>query len=371
MADDPRPLDQHIERLRNTVESVAQVAEDVQLLAFRGGVLATLVDLLAQPIELEPLSELVLMYALDGGRIADSGSVFVLVPTGEKKEVELLLKVALTQDKRVLPDHEVTEYRRFVAGDGIAGQVLETGEPYIASNCQADSNYKHFSSGQPELKSLMAVPIKYDEFVMGVLCVHTITANTDFPQRDVEFVQVLANIASIVARANYNDLTMLPSRTLMNNLLKAAIEEAQQGGRPLSLAYLDIDDFGQLNKDFGHDTADEAIRQVAAALADEAPQGAILCHRHGDEFALIFRDQNKEQAIPTADRIRNHVAQSKIQLKSESGEIATVPVTVSVGVAQWEPGMEIKELTDTADAANQKAKKGGKNRVEGHTQSVS
>ena len=354
MVDEPQDLSSELASLR---EANSVLSDRANTLAVRNEALSTVLNFVTTPASLDVVSRLILTHALDGGAIGESGSVFVAVPTGDRTELERLTKMILVPGNRVIEDPDLTEFARFIEGEGIAGHVLKTGDPYVASNCTRDKKYKHFSK-PPQMRSLMAVPLKYGERVLGVLCVHTITRQAQFSVHDQTFVQGLAHIASIVVRANYDDRTMLPNRQLMNSLLDREVAETTRTTKPLSMAYLDIDNFGQLNLEHGHAAADEAIKQVARAMAHETSQGAMLCHCHGDEFAVIFRNQNLAQAAAAAERIRASVEKSPVEVASEKKQ-----VTISAGVAEWVAGMACKDLVDRADKANAAAKDAGKNIV--------
>jgi diguanylate cyclase (GGDEF)-like protein len=357
MVDEPQELTALITSLHEASSALSERARKLESLVVRGEALRTVLNFVTAPVILDAVSKLILTHALDGGAIGESGSVFVAVPTGERRELQRLTKMVYVPGNRVIEDADVTEYARFIEGEGIAGHVLEIGEAYVATDCAKDKRYKHFSNA-PQMRSLMAVPVKYGEQVLGVLCVHTIDRQAEFSEHDQAFVQGLADIASIVVRANYNDQTMLPNLQLMNVLLDREIAEATRSRRPLSMAYLDIDDFGQLNRDHGHAAADEAIKQVAQAMTNETSQWAVLCHCHGDEFAVIFRNQNLAQADAAAGRIRARVEKSPVRVASERKQ-----VTISAGVAEWVPGMDREDLVDRADNANTAAKEAGKNVV--------
>ena len=364
MADPPdQSLAFEIASLQDRLSELSERAKRVELLAARGEMLRSLLGLVTAPIGLDRMSHAILALALDGGTVADSGSIFIALPTGERKEAELFVKAVLTATGKVVPDTGVTEFPRFfegVEGEGIVGYVLATGDGYVAADCDSDPIYKRFT-GPEQLGSLMAQPLKYGDNVIGVVSVHSTGRRVEYTKHDQEFVRALADVGSVVVGANYDRRTMLPNLHLMDDLVKRAIASAEKNGRPLSLAYIDIDDFGELNDDHGHAAADEVLSRLARVMADEVGQKAILCHRHGDEFAIIFRDENLHEARETTERIRGRVEKETIDVEGRR-----MKVKISGGVAPWETGLTARQLTDRADKANRAAKAAGKNCVKCH-----
>lgn len=130
----------------------------------------------------------------------------------------------------------------------------------------------------------------------------------------------------------------------------------QRHGAVSSLLMIDIDEFKKVNDNFGHLAGDDAIRQVSRQLHDGL-RGVDLAGRYGgDEFGVLLPGTDGEAAMEVAERLRLRVA----------GQVAVggVPVTLSIGVAELQPGMEIiEDWAGAADEALYRAKASGRNRV--------
>ena len=127
-------------------------------------------------------------------------------------------------------------------------------------------------------------------------------------------------------------------------------------GRPLTVAYLDLDHFKQVNDRFGHSRGDQVLAMVATALHDVARETDIVSRLGGDEFALVLPETDQSGAAIVLERARDRVVQV---LRDEP-----VRVTVSIGAVTGLPGRRlIDELLKFADANLYDAKERGKDRV--------
>lgn len=304
------------------------------------------------PQEVERLLEICLLAAIDDGAIAEEGSVFIRTFGSDDK---------LTLLKKAGENKEIREFGEFHIGEGLAGLVASTGEPITSQDCSQDSRYKHYKD-EPQLRSFIGVPVICRETVMGVICAHNITSKTSFSEEHKEFLMDLANVAAVSILANCNDLTLLPNRGLMNTLLDMEIEFAISRGHPLCLAYIDIDRFGKYNDEYGHDKADQLIQQLGDIMKRSIPGNATLCHRHGDEFAIIF----KEQELGKAEEASNQLLE-KIRAFNFSVDGTSVnsfrPLTISIGLAARRSLDDRESLLRRADLLNQAAKTAGRNQV--------
>jgi diguanylate cyclase (GGDEF)-like protein len=147
-------------------------------------------------------------------------------------------------------------------------------------------------------------------------------------------------------------LTGLGNHRHFHERLQRELLSAEEQARPLTLCFVDIDDFKKVNDRHGHPSGDRVLSQVGARLR----QGGEAFRLGGDEFALLFVDHDEGMALAAANSI--------------VGRIATVDfdhigaVTVSAGLATFPmQGHGRDELIRLADSALYWAKEHGKNRV--------
>jgi len=184
-------------------------------------------------------------------------------------------------------------------------------------------------------------------------------------QRTAQRLSVtLANIKlrEDLQRYSFEDaLTGLRNRRFFDDALSRDIQLAQREQSALSLLICDIDHFKRFNDEHGHDAGDVALQAVAAELKQQFRQSDIPCRFGGEEFVVLMREANLDDARAKAEKLREAIAANPIDYRDEK----LGPLTVSAGVASWsgdEPDAEA--LLRKADKALYKAKQTGRNRVE-------
>ena len=154
-------------------------------------------------------------------------------------------------------------------------------------------------------------------------------------------------------------MTNLYNKYHFENCIKWCIKDALKSGSPFSVMVIDIDDFKIVNDRCGHIVGDEVLKKIAISIKENT-RDDDLCFRYGgDEFVVILPNTTKEQAAYAGKRM-----QSKLPLKNLLGEDPTdLNISLSVGIAQWEPRMSAEDITEWADRAMYASKTTGKNRL--------
>jgi two-component system cell cycle response regulator len=155
-------------------------------------------------------------------------------------------------------------------------------------------------------------------------------------------------------------LTGLYNYGYFKEALHYEVQKSRRYKTPLSLLFLDIDDFKRINDTLGHVKGDKIMRQVGALLKKGIRQADLLCRYGGDEFVMLLSQTPPDQAIVLAERLRHRIAQSSMNRLEQR-----LQVTVSIGVAGLETEMSAEDLIKDADEAHYRAKQAGKNRVAG------
>lgn len=138
---------------------------------------------------------------------------------------------------------------------------------------------------------------------------------------------------------------------------------------PLSVIMLDIDDFKLFNDRHGHAAGDEALKVVAARLAESLRTEDLLARYGGEEFVILLPETDLEQALQVAEKLCRVVNESCVPATSFSGPGEErhgfgLKLTCSFGVAGMRPGEDnVQSVIDRADAAMYHAKRSGKARV--------
>ena len=123
---------------------------------------------------------------------------------------------------------------------------------------------------------------------------------------------------------------------------------------------IEIKTFKKFNDKFGHQSGDAVLKQVAQTLKRNVRSTDIVCRYGGEEMAIILTNTNKDEAILTAEKICNAVAEKIFDLANNQKE----HVTISLGVATYPAdGKNSQELIENADKGLYKAKENGRNQV--------
>jgi len=173
--------------------------------------------------------------------------------------------------------------------------------------------------------------------------------------------------------ANFDALlSELFSRRALDAQLGAARERCREKNLPLSLMFIDVDRFKDVNDTYGHQVGDGVLRVLAAILSAHALQfGGYAARFGGEELVILCEGAAEAETMARAEDIRQDVARCPFMPHlSGAEEDFTLHVTVSIGVAQIGPGQNVSDLVLAADQAMYAAKTQGRNRVVGHSSLV-
>jgi diguanylate cyclase (GGDEF)-like protein/PAS domain S-box-containing protein len=157
--------------------------------------------------------------------------------------------------------------------------------------------------------------------------------------------------------AHHDPLTGLANRTLLQDRLRFAIEQAVADHSLGALAFLDLDNFKYINDTFGHEAGDGVLREIAQRLRAGVRENDTVARVGGDEFVLVINDQpGVDHVAELVERIR-HSAGAPLE---ENGN--TILPSVSIGVSLFpRDGDSVDRIMRAADAAMYHAKTMGKN----------
>jgi diguanylate cyclase (GGDEF)-like protein len=125
---------------------------------------------------------------------------------------------------------------------------------------------------------------------------------------------------------------------------------------------VDIDEFLKVNESFGHLAGDHVIVAVGETLKAVTGEGCILARSGGDEFAILFPNMEREQALLCLEQARSRV--ENMSVPAEDGNKAVQGITLSAGIASYPiDGKTEAELLRKADHALYRAKESGRNRI--------
>ena len=171
-----------------------------------------------------------------------------------------------------------------------------------------------------------------------------------------EIKRLRAQLAESQQEALYDALTGLCNRRYFNSEI-----EAKMAMETLSLIIVDIDHFKKINDNHGHQMGDLVLKAVARKLQERSRETAQVFRYGGEEFAVLVPNANLSKARQMADGMRRTV--EKIVVKDRRTGKVSFDITVSIGVAQREPGESEATFIERADKHLYEAKRLGRNRV--------
>ena len=191
---------------------------------------------------------------------------------------------------------------------------------------------------------ILATNLLHDPTVKGVVL------NT----RDVSERRRLEE--QLTHQAFHDPLTGLANRALFRDRVSHALALAQRRGTPVTVLYVDLDDFKNVNDSLGHAEGDRLLIAAAERFLACARTADTVARLGGDEFAILIEGADGSEGLP--DRLADAMSHPF----SLSGN--QVRVTASIGVASAAPGDRADDLLRNADMAMYAAKRHGKGRAE-------
>ena len=160
-------------------------------------------------------------------------------------------------------------------------------------------------------------------------------------------------------KALIDPLTGLPNRAAWSERLDHEVNIWHQRGNSLSLAMLDLDHFKRINDGYGHLAGDKVLKIIANVLRKRLRPGDFIARFGGEEFVLLMPDSYLADALSVGDMLRAAIEACPFHFKGEP-----VTITVSMGVAQFQPGERSELALKRADEALYRAKAAGRNQVQ-------
>lgn len=268
-----------------------------------------------------------------------------------------------------------TEKFRVKIGEGIAGWVAKEGMPILVPDVSQDKRFlkkmdRAFNS-KHKIKSIMCIPIKSREKPFGVIEVFNKTTGEPFTREDFnQLIDLIDKAAIIIERALLyqkveelsitDDLTKLFNTRYLNRTIEMEIQRSLRYRTSVSLIFMDIDYFKQINDRYGHLIGSKILAEMGQLLIRNLRAIDVVVRYGGDEFVIVLPHTPPAAAAQIAERIRKAVEQN-VFLEKEGYSLR---ITASFGVASYPESAKSKEeLLRLADEAMYKVKYHTKNGV--------
>ena len=176
-------------------------------------------------------------------------------------------------------------------------------------------------------------------------------------------VGVISDITALIEyqqrlehQARYDSLTDLPNRTLLDERLCAALTRAATQGSLVSVLFLDLDRFKEVNDSLGHRIGDALLVRVAKRLQSLVRESDLIARYGGDEFVIVIEHADAQQVVPMLERIVEAMAEP-FNMNAQD-----LYVEASIGVSTYpQDGQDADTLLRNADAAMYLTKASGRN----------
>jgi len=159
--------------------------------------------------------------------------------------------------------------------------------------------------------------------------------------------------------ATIDPLTGTATRQAFEMLAEQIIRDASRDRDAISVIFFDLDHFKQVNDRFGHLVGDEVLRGVVDITRDTLRAADVVSRWGGEEFVLWLRACPRDEAARVAEKVREAVKRRTFIAAGEEFHI-----TVSLGVAEYQPGESVEQTLARVDHALYAAKANGRDRVE-------
>ncbi|WP_339670821.1 sensor domain-containing diguanylate cyclase [Dasania marina] len=248
--------------------------------------------------------------------------------------------------------------------------VIATQQPLEVSDALNDPLWHN----NPEIKLGMiayyGVPVNWpDGSIFGTFCaLRNVAGHFDAEQTTLinEFASVIEALLKQVSSqeqlqllADYDSLTQVYSRNRLLERLQHEFDRYQRYQTPLSVIYLDIDHFKQVNDNYGHGIGDLVLQLIAKQLLSNQRQTDFVGRLGGEEFLICLSDSQLNAAMLQAQRLLQKITEIDVEVKNHA-----LDISASCGVAQASHGDQtIDQLIARADQALYKAKLAGRNQA--------
>jgi len=248
----------------------------------------------------------------------------------------------------------------------IVSDVVNKGKSIFSRDVIKDGTYSKTDSVMNlKIRSLMCVPLvaKQNGDIIGTVYVDNRSVGNIFSKEDLTLLESFASLAGMAIEnahlyelAIMDELTKCYVRRYFEQRVREEFSRAERQGGALSLLMIDVDQFKEVNDQYGHAVGDSVLKEITATVKKNLRTYDLLARLGGDEFAIILPEVGFQDAYRVAEKIRTATEQLTfpgIQAKT----------TISIGISCYplHHVHDVESLLKKADVALYKAKQLGRN----------
>jgi diguanylate cyclase (GGDEF)-like protein len=253
---------------------------------------------------------------------------------------------------------------RLKLGEGVAGKVAETGKHFIVLNAENNSqfNNKIDKISGFTTTSVVAVPIIFQQRILGVIELINTIQNNDFSDKELEILKTIADFSAIAINnadiheqiiflATHDSLTQVYNRAFLDRLNTRVLDDSFSKDNYAIAILVDVDNFKIINDKFGHAAGDIVLIKMAELLKIICRKSDYVFRIGGDEFLVIISNINSNDLELVKDEIRRKLSSF---LREEK-----LDFSYSFGIGSGKT-KELSKVIQLADAKMYKVKEGNK-----------
>lgn len=245
------------------------------------------------------------------------------------------------------------------------GHAINGSEIFVVEDATKDERFfdNPLVTGEPNIKFYAGYPLEIAEgFKLGAICITDDKPRT-FSEEDK---QILTDFGKMVEgelleqlRSTSDQLTGISNRFGFNQISNYLLSYAVREKLPLTLLYIDIDNFKLINDKFGHHEGDQALKNISNLLLSSVRGMDVVARLGGDEFCVLYLNTRDEETSLFLDRIQENLEIMNKNLNKDYN------LSISIGAETAVPTVHttLEDYIKKADSKMYQAKKGFKGKI--------
>jgi diguanylate cyclase (GGDEF)-like protein len=263
-------------------------------------------------------------------------------------------KVLACRDAAPNDEHFIAKLSELITSDGgmVCQAIFEIYADVEFSPSRAEHCWERLLAHRSEMMQALGRPVN----LVAVMCDYFALQNDAIS--DPKLLEMAA-YETIILQSTHDSLTGLFNRRYFTNAVSQHIALAKRNQNDLSVLFIDVDDFKDVNDLYGHGLGDQALCQIAKIISGAIRESDIAARYGGEEFIVLLPLTTSIEALILAERIRVSVEACKLNANGKA-----LNITVSGGIASYPVNAKSAEdLITLADSALYYAKGSGKNNI--------